>query len=61
MLKYSLGLDVSKANFHACISTIDARQTVKVQRSGTFSNNEKGFKELQIWITGNTATAPFHW
>ncbi len=51
MLKYSLGLDVSKSSFHACLSTIDNRQVVKVQRSGTFSNSEKGFKELQLWIT----------
>jgi transposase len=51
MLKYSLGLDVSKSSFHACISTIDAKQAVKVQRSGTFSNNEKGFTELQSWIS----------
>src|ERR1041384_5633240 len=50
MLTYSVGLDVSKANFHACLSTIDSSQVVKVHRSGTFSNNEKGFKELQGWI-----------
>jgi len=51
MLKYSLGLDVSKASLHACLSTIDNRQTVKVQRSGTFKNNEKGFSELHLWVT----------
>jgi len=51
MLKYSLGLDVSKASFHACLSTIDNRQAVKVQRSGTFKNNDKGFSELHLWIT----------
>lgn len=48
MLKYSLGIDVSKASFHACLSTIDAVQKVKVQRSGTFTNNERGFKALMV-------------
>lgn len=50
MLKYSIGLDVSKSSVHVCISTIDNRQSVKVQRSGHFSNSEKGFQELQLWI-----------
>jgi len=50
MLKYSLGIDVSKASFHACISTIDIKQAVKVHRSGSFSNNERGFNELLGFI-----------
>ena len=49
MLKYSLGIDVSKASFHACLSTIDAGQNVKVQRSGIFKNNDSGFKEFKAW------------
>lgn len=51
MLKYSVGIDVSKASFHVCISTIDSKQVVRVQRSSTFFNNEKGFGELCAWIT----------
>lgn len=51
MLKYSLGIDVSKASFHACLSTINGDQTVKVQRSGTFDNNDTGFSRLAGWLS----------
>ena len=30
MLKYSVGLDVSSKDIHACISAIDAKQKVRV-------------------------------
>ena len=49
MLKYSLGIDVSKASFHVCLSTIDGAQNVKVQPSSTFDNNEAGFTRLDTW------------
>lgn len=51
MLKYSLGIDISKADFHSCISTIDIHQRVRIKGSRTFSNNLKGFKELHAWVT----------
>ncbi len=50
MLKYSLGIDVSKKDFHACLSVIDANQHVKVKASRKFSNNQQGFKELLLWL-----------
>jgi transposase len=61
MVKYSLGIDVSKASFHVCLSTIDSVQRVKVQRSGTFSNNQSGFDRLTLWCMKERkdATLPF--
>lgn len=53
MLKYSLGVDVSKSEIHTCISTIDVHQQVKVKASRKFANTAKGFKELQLWIIRN--------
>lgn len=54
MNKYSVGIDISKNDFHACFSGIDNNQQVKVLRSGTFKNNRKGFVELAKW-TKDTA------
>jgi transposase len=51
MLKYSLGIDISKKDFHACLSVIDVNQQVKVKASRKFSNNEPGFKELLSWLS----------
>lgn len=50
MLKYSLGIDVSKKEFHACLSVIDANQQVKVKASRKFVNQQQGFCDLKDWI-----------
>jgi len=50
MLKYSLGIDVSKNDIHACLSVIDAKQQVKVKASSKFANRQQGFKELISWV-----------
>jgi len=50
MLKYSLGLDISKKDVHACLSVIDARQQVKVKASSKFGNRPNGFKAMQLWL-----------
>jgi transposase len=50
MLKYSLGIDISKRDFHACLSVIDTRQQVKVIASHKFTNNFQGFKDLVSWL-----------
>lgn len=49
-LKYSVGIDLSKATFHVCISTIDALQQVTAKRSGTFANTPAGFGLLHQWL-----------
>ena len=53
MLKYSVGLDVSSKDIHACISAIDAEQRVKVISSKVINNTPKGFEILMTWIEKN--------
>ena len=53
MIKYSIGIDISKNDFHACLSSIDELQKVKVVRSGTFKNNKLGFPDFVKWIKGS--------
>ena len=50
MIKYCLGVDVSKKEFHCCLSIIDQTQRVTVKSSRKFSNNKDGFKELHLWV-----------
>lgn len=50
MLKYALGIDVSKKDIHVCLSSIDVKQQVKVKATSKFANNEQGFKALLVWV-----------
>mgnify|MGYP001568733386 CR=1 FL=1 len=50
MIKYSVGIDISKNDFHVCLSSINAIQQVKVIRSSSFKNNKAGFSDLSKWI-----------
>lgn len=50
MIKYSLGIDISKKDFHACLSCSGDLQKAKVVRSGTFLNTQNGFGKLEAWI-----------
>lgn len=50
MLKHSLGIDISKKEFHACLSVIDFNQQVKVKASRKFANTPQGFKEVVSWL-----------
>ncbi|MBT2593558.1 hypothetical protein J7E50_25270, partial [Pedobacter sp. ISL-68] len=45
-LKYSIGIDVSKKDFHCCLSVIDSSQKVTVKSSRKLSNSPGGFKEF---------------
>lgn len=60
MNKYSIGIDISKTDFHACISGIDLNQRVKILRTGTFKNKSEGFADLINWVknTCKGSTAP---
>jgi len=49
-LKYSVGIDVSKNDFHCCLSVIDTEQLVKVKSSHRFSNTVAGFKLFMDWV-----------
>lgn len=50
MIKYSIGIDISKSDFHAGLSTIDLAQHVKAIRSGKFPNTKAGFAEFVKWV-----------
>ena len=52
-LKYSVGIDVSKKDFHCCLSAIDTEQCVKVKASHKFSNSKAGFKLFMDWLKRN--------
>lgn len=49
LLKYSVGNDISKDKFDACISSIDAMQYVKVISTRSFNNTKKGFESYLDW------------
>jgi len=52
-LKYSIGIDVSKKDFHCCLSVIDTEQSVKVKSTHKFTNSTSGFKLLIEWVRRN--------
>lgn len=49
LLKYSVGSDISKDKFDACISSIDVNQEVKVVATRGFKNTAKGIIEFYQW------------
>jgi transposase len=51
MLKYCVGIDVSKTELQCCISVIDQLQKVTVKSSSKFANNKTGFTRLHQWIS----------
>lgn len=50
-LKYSVGIDIAKSTFQACLSSINDLQEVKVKSSSSFSNNHKGFEAMIAWVS----------
>jgi len=48
-LKYSIGTDLSKEKFDACISAIDINHYVKIVSTRCFNNTPKGIKEFYKW------------
>lgn len=51
MLKYCVGIDVSKTELQCCISVIDQLQKVTVKSSAKFTNTTTGFTRLHQWIS----------
>jgi transposase len=51
MLKYCVGIDVSKTELQCCISVIDQLQKVTVKASAKFTNTKTGFTRLHQWIS----------
>lgn len=50
LLRYSVGVDISKEKFDANISTINDQQKVKIKASRIFKNNLKGFEDFYVWV-----------
>jgi transposase len=50
ILKYSVGIDVSKDKLVASLVAIDFNQVIKVKASRSFDNNRSGLTELYAWI-----------
>ena len=50
LLKYSVGNDISKDKFDACISSIDLTQHVKVIATRQFNNTKAGINSYLIWV-----------
>lgn len=53
LLKYAVGIDVSKDKFDVCMSVIDTHQKVTIKATRSFANNPKGFKELATWVVSH--------
>ena len=51
ILKYSVGVDVSKKTLQVCLSQIDSSQNVIVKSTSSFNNEPSGFKSLLNWMT----------
>lgn len=49
LLKYSVGIDCSKDDFQACISSIDNLQEVKIKASRKFPNAKRGYEDAEYW------------
>ena len=49
-LKYSIGIDISKEGFNACVSVIDHQQKVSIQSTSNFKNSHSGFKAFHSWV-----------
>lgn len=50
LLKYCVGVDVSKDELVVCFRSIDIEQNCIVKGSRSFQNNKKGFTALDSWI-----------
>ena len=58
MVKCSLGIDISKKDFHACLSFAPESQPAKIIRTGTFLNTVDGFGKLEKWIAESLKKIP---
>jgi len=50
LLRYGVGLDISKSKFHACISAITKEEKIKVVASRKFDNTLSGFSSFVEWL-----------
>jgi transposase len=50
MKKASIGIDISKSNFHVCFKIRLEEGKIKILGTSSFQNNTKGFEELLDWV-----------
>ncbi len=50
LLRYCVGIDVSKDTLQVCFSAIDAEQSVTVKATTSFANQPTGFQALLKWV-----------
>lgn len=50
LLRYGIGIDMSKQKFNVCVSVIDTHQRVKIKATRSFENTLKGFDCFLTWI-----------
>ena len=50
LIKYSVGIDIGKKNYHVCLSSIDTQQNVKVISTTKFNNTLKGNESFIKWV-----------
>lgn len=53
-VKYGVGIDMGKDEFHVCLSAIDAQQRIKIRATRKFDNKPSGFAELTKWADHHT-------
>jgi len=51
LLRYCVGIDVSKDSLQVCFSAIDAQQQVTVKSTSSFTNQPAGFQSLLHWVS----------
>jgi transposase len=50
-VKYCVGIDISKDEMAVCFSQMDGQQHITIKGSRKFSNNLRGWKSLEKWIS----------
>ena len=50
MQKFSVGIDISKNEFHACFGSISLTSSFKALRTGKFDNTQSGCKVFDKWL-----------
>ena len=53
LMKYAVGIDVSKDKFDVCFCEINTVQQINIKSSGRFCNTDKKIKEFDLWLGKN--------
>ncbi|MBK0383280.1 IS110 family transposase [Pedobacter sp. SD-b] len=56
LIKYTIGVDISKDKFDVCMLSIDVKLRSKIKGTRKFGNTLSGFKEFLLWLTKHSKT-----